>query len=280
MRRWLDEISNKDYGNFYVRFDYVVTGTDQEKIVKMNLFKDGIINYFIEKNVLECDLIDTSAAASIDNIKSDAQNDVLNIIQETFNSSDNVSKEDNIKGLLGELICQWLIESYDAKPLYSSPTKLINSFEQGIDKWEFRKDEVDRIILRIWSSKCTSGRPSSRAVQIRKKDFKEIQIYAVLKQAEESIKNNGSLNFNIQDIKDIKLSLLKKDSRLSLGVVMVFDFNTYVRMYCQRQGEKLNVFTQPLAKYSKNIIRFVPIDKIDTFIREFEPNVYKKLGKE
>lgn len=267
----------EDHIDYYLRFDYVIDSEQEESKTRMEEFKNAFLLYFLGKYVSEDYLIDNTQGICISNIMPDYREMTTEVIHNIFDRED---KENNIKGLIGESICAWLCETFDPEPILFLPVKRGNASEQGTDRWELRYDDESRIILRIWSAKCTENRPSSRAAEIRKNDFSNVEVIGILDQVTDQVKHSRSTTLTIEDIKQIRLSALKQESQLSFGVAMVIDWGLYEEMYGNGTGRKLNFFTQPFAGHAEKIIRFVPIGDLKDYITSFEPDVCRELRGE
>ncbi|MDU5081861.1 hypothetical protein CIW83_11010 [Tissierella sp. P1] len=278
MDNWLEPHIKDELKEYYIRFDYLIKSSDKEKIQKMEEFKEALNKYFIEKHVGRDLLIDSTKDITIGNIIPEFRKTVNEIFDSIWNNS---NKDNNIKGLLGETIATWLCETFDASPIYFLPLKRGNSSEQGPDRWELRNESGDKVILRIWSSKCTTDRPSSRADEVRNNDFSNIEVHGILQQLSDIAEHNKYSFIDKERIKEIKLSTVKKDSLLSFGVVMTFDLDIYNKMYKDNSGRPLNLFTaQPYAENAEKIVRFVPVSDLDNYIKQFEISTNNILGRE
>lgn len=276
MRRYVNEIKNEEFLQYYIRFDYIIDCEGEVKVQKMKEFKDLFLYYFICKYVSKDLLIDNTERICINNIEPDQRDLVDEIFLNIFNRED---KENNIKGLIGESICAWLCETFDANPILFLPVKRGNASEQGTDRWELRNSDGNRIILRIWSAKCTENKPSSRAKEIRENDFSTIEVMGILDQITDLVQYGACIQLSLDEIKKIRLSALTKESQLSFGVAMVIDWDLYEKMYVEVKGRKLNLFTQPFSAYAEKIIRIVPIGGLSDYITSFDSYIYNELRR-
>lgn len=277
MRRWLKEIKREEYIEYYIRFDYIIDEKEADKELKMEEFKNAFLSYFLSKNISKDYLIDDDKNICISNISAEYRELVSQIISNIFERE---NKENNIKGLIGESICTWLCETFDSKPILFQPVKRGNASEQGTDRWELRYNNESKIILRIWSAKCTENRPSTRAAEIRKNDFSSVEVIGILDQVTDLIQHSRGINLRLEDIKKIRLSALKPDSLLSFGVVMIIDWKLYEEMYGETRGRRLNIFTQPFADNAEKIVRMVPIGDLKEYVSTFDINLENELAGE
>jgi ABC-type dipeptide/oligopeptide/nickel transport system ATPase component len=275
MRRWLKEIKRDEYIEYYLRFDYIIDGKKEENKLKMEEFKNAFLTYFLGKYISKDYLIDSDENTCISNILPEYRDLATEIISNIFERED---KENNIKGLIGESICTWVCETFDSEPIAFLPVKRGNASEQGTDRWELRYEDESKIILRIWSAKCTERSPSTRAAEIRKNDFSNVEVIGILDQVTDLIQHSKVVTLTLEDIKKIRLSTLKQDSLLSFGVVMTIDWQLYEEMYGETSGRKLNLFTQPFAEYAEKIVRIVPIGGLKEYVSSFDFNLSNELG--
>lgn len=277
MRRWLKEIKREEHIQYYVRFDYIIDSGKEESKARMQEFKKAFLKYFLGKYISKDYLINTGESICINNILSEYREMITEIIANIFERED---KENNIKGLIGESICAWLCETFDSDPIYFLPVKRGNASEQGTDRWELRYADGSKIILRIWSAKCTENSPSTRSAEIRKNDFSNIEVVGILDQVTDLVQHGRCIPLTLEDIKKIRLSALRQDSQLSFGVVMAIDWQLYEEMYGRTAGRKLNLFTQPFAKFAEKIVRIVPIGDLKDYITSFDSNISSELRGE
>lgn len=275
MRRWLKEVRRDEHIEYYIRFDYIIDWKEVDKELKMEEFKNAFLTYFLGKHISKDYLIDDDKKICINNILPAYRDLAIQIISNIFERED---KENNVKGLIGESICTWICETFDSKPIIFQPVKRGNASEQGTDRWELRYNDESKIILRIWSAKCTENRPSTRAAEIRKNDFSSVEVIGILDQITDLIQHSSDSTLTLEDIKKIRLSALKQNSLLSFGVVMVIDWKLYEKMYGETPGRRLNMFTQSFANYAEKIVRIVPIGDLKDYISTFDTNLENELG--
>ncbi|SHD77370.1 hypothetical protein [Schnuerera ultunensis] len=277
MRRWLKEIKRDEYIEYYMRFDYIIDGKKEENQSMMEEFKNAFLVYFLGKHISKDFLINSDENICINNIVPEYRDLTAIILSNIFERKD---KENNIKGLIGESICTWVCETFDSEPVLFLPVKRGNASEQGTDRWELRYNNENKIILRIWSAKCTENMPSKRAAEIRKNDFSSVEVMGILDQVTDLIQYGSGASLTLEDIKKIRLSALRQDSLLSFGVVMTIDWNLYEEMYGETSGRRLNIFTQPFADYAEKIVRIVPIGDLKDYVSSFDYKLRNQLGGE
>lgn len=277
MRRWIKEVRREDFVEYYVRVDYIIDSGKEESMAKMQEFKKAFLLYFLDKYISKDYLINSSQGVCINNIMPEYREMATAVIANIFERED---KENNIKGLIGESICAWLCEIFDPKSIFFLPVKRGNSSEQGTDRWELRYANDEKIILRIWSAKCTENNPSTRSAEIRKNDFSTVEVIGILDQVTDLVQHGRCIHLTLEDIKQIRLSALRQDSQLSFGVVIVIDWLLYEKMYGTTAGRKLNLFTQPFANYAEKIVRIVPIGNLKEYITSFDSDLSNELRGE